>query len=122
MADVKDQNLVSLDDGDWEVAEGEPDLRGWTVFTADQRKIGEVDDLLADPAAMKVRYLTIELDREVAGSAQHERTLRVPIGRARVHEEERSVVLDVTATNFKNFESAPSQPFRDDQIKLTPSG
>jgi hypothetical protein len=57
MADVNEEGLVSLDDGGWEVAEGEQDVRGWSVVTADQRRIGEVDDLLADPVAQKVRYL-----------------------------------------------------------------
>jgi hypothetical protein len=56
MADLKEQELVSLDAGGWEVAEGEPDVRGWNVVTADQRKIGEVDDLLADPTD-ESRYL-----------------------------------------------------------------
>ena len=49
MADVKDQGLVSLDDDDWAVAEGEPDVRGWRVVSADDKKIGEVEDLLAEP-------------------------------------------------------------------------
>lgn len=38
MADPKDQGLVSLDEGGWQVAEGEPDVRGWDVVTADQRR------------------------------------------------------------------------------------
>ena len=65
MADLKDQGLVSLDEGGWEVAEGDPYVRGWDVLTADQRKIGEVDDLSADPTAMKVRYLTIQIDKDL---------------------------------------------------------
>jgi uncharacterized protein (TIGR02271 family) len=120
MADLKDQGLVSLDDGNWEVAAGEPDVRGWDVVTADQRKIGEVDDLLADPTAMKVRYLTIELDKG-AVSAQADHSVRVPISRARVHEAERKVVLDITGENLKNFATAPAHPWRDDQIKMTRS-
>ena len=104
MADVNEQGLVSLDDGSWEVAEGEQDVRGWTVVSADHRKIGEVDDLLADPVAMKVRYLTVEVDADVRGS-QSDRTVRVPIERARIHEAERTVVLDTDVANMRNFSS-----------------
>ena len=120
MADVNEQGLVSLDDGGWEVAEGEQDVRGWTVVTADQRKIGEVDDLLADPVAMKVRYLTVEVDAAARGS-QSDRTIRVPIERARLHEAERQVVLDTDAANMRNFASTPAQPLREDQLKMTRS-
>jgi uncharacterized protein (TIGR02271 family) len=120
MADLKDQGLVSLDEGDWEVAEGDPDVRGWDVLTADLRKIGEVDDLLADPTAMKVRYLTIEIDKDlVPDEAEH--NLLVPISRARVDEVDHKVVLDVMGANLKNFATAPSQPWRDDQVKMTRS-
>jgi hypothetical protein len=37
-----------------------------------------VEDLLADPAAMKVRFITVDLDSEVA-TGQGENTIRVPI-------------------------------------------
>ena len=77
MADVKDQGLVSLEDDDWAVAEGEPDVRGWRVVTADDKKMGEVKDLLADPTATSVRYITVDLDSEVA-TAQGENTIRIP--------------------------------------------
>ncbi len=63
------EGVVSIDESDMEVAEGEPDVRGWTVVTTDQHRIGEVEDLLVDPVAMKVRYLTIELDRDAQAAA-----------------------------------------------------
>jgi uncharacterized protein (TIGR02271 family) len=121
MSDVEEQGLVSLDDGGWEVAQGESDVRGWDVMTSDQRRVGEVDDLLADPAAMKVRYLTVELDEDVVGAAGTARTIRVPISRARLHEDEHKVVLDVTSANLEGFATTPAQPWRDDQVKLTRS-
>jgi uncharacterized protein (TIGR02271 family) len=118
MADLKDQGLVSLDEGGWEVAKGEPDVRGWDVCTADLRKIGEVDDLFADPTAMKVRYLTVEIDTDLV-SGQADQDLLVPISRARVDESQRKVVLDVTGANLQHFATAPSQPWREDQIRMT---
>lgn len=44
------------------VAEGDPDVRGWTVVGGDGHRIGTVNDLLVDQVAGKVCYLDIELD------------------------------------------------------------
>jgi uncharacterized protein (TIGR02271 family) len=120
MGDSNDPTLVSLDEGGWEVAEGEPDVRGWKVVTAARQRIGEVDDLLADPSAQKVRFITVELDRDVAGN--RERTIRVPIDRARIHEEQKEVVIDAAAnSDFGNLASAPVQPLHDDHVRVTRS-
>ena len=119
MADVKETGLVSLDEGDWDVAEGEPDVRGWDVVTSDRRKIGEVGDLLADAAAMKVRYLAIELDANTAAAS--ERTIRVPISRARIHESDRQVVLDMAAIPQDDIAAAPAQAWSQDQVRVTRS-
>jgi uncharacterized protein (TIGR02271 family) len=121
MVDPKEQGLVSLDEGGWQVAEGEPDVRGWDVITSDQRKIGEVDDLLADPAAMKVRFLTIDLDHDVARGST-DRTVRVPIDRARLQESEHKVLLDVTSADLSSMSTGAASPaWRDDQTRLTRS-
>ncbi len=59
--------LVHLDDlHDFKIAEGEPDIRGWDVRGTDGNKLGEVADLLVDTAAMKVRYIEVKLDKDVA--------------------------------------------------------
>lgn len=53
---------------DYQVAEGDPDVRGWEVVAADGARLGTVDDLLVDTAQMKVRYLDVELEQGVAAS------------------------------------------------------
>ena len=59
--------LVHFDDlDDFKIAEGEPDIRGWDVRGTDGEKIGEVEDLLVDTAAMKVRYIEVRLEKEIA--------------------------------------------------------
>jgi sporulation protein YlmC with PRC-barrel domain len=83
--------LKQLDD--FKVAEGEPDVRGWEVVSADGRKIGEVDELLVDTSAMKVRYLDVDLNDElIAGDP--DRHVLVPIGYARLERERDCVVVD----------------------------
>lgn len=93
MADELDR-VVPLDElDDFAVAEGDPDVRGWDVLSADGQKIGEVDNLLIDTAAMKVRYLEVDLDDEVVRDGA-ERHILVPIGYARLHEEDDQVLVD----------------------------
>ncbi|HKO15833.1 MAG TPA: PRC-barrel domain-containing protein [Gemmatimonadaceae bacterium] len=64
----EDERLVSLNDLDrWDVAEGEPDVRGWEVRTVGGRELGSVKDLLVDPDAREV----VMLDVDLSGSDQH---------------------------------------------------
>ncbi|HYW51219.1 MAG TPA: PRC-barrel domain-containing protein, partial [Gemmatimonadaceae bacterium] len=58
--------LAHLKDLDFKIAEGEPDIRGWDVRGTDGQKIGKVEDLLVDTAAMKVRYIEVHLDKDIA--------------------------------------------------------
>jgi len=51
----------------YQVAPGDPDVRGWLVLGADGRMIGEVDDLLVDTEALRARYLDVTLDSEWGG-------------------------------------------------------
>jgi len=54
---------------DYKVAKDDPDVRGWEVIARDGRTIGKVNDLLVDTAAMRVRYLDVELDRDLVANA-----------------------------------------------------
>ena len=58
--------LSRLDD--FKVASGNQDVRGWDVIARDGKKIGDVDDLLVDTTARKVRYLSVDLDRGLMGA------------------------------------------------------
>jgi uncharacterized protein (TIGR02271 family) len=58
---------------DVEIADHDPDVRGWQVITTDGREIGEVDDLIVDTAAMKVRYLEVDIDRSTFGLSEDRR-------------------------------------------------
>ncbi|HEX6940192.1 MAG TPA: DUF2382 domain-containing protein [Longimicrobiales bacterium] len=93
MANEMDR-IVPLDDlEDFEVAEGEPDVRGWEVLSADGERIGEVDQLLVDTTAMKVRYLDVDLENDVIGTDEDRHTL-IPIGFARLDEDNDQVFVD----------------------------
>jgi len=102
--------VVPLDQlDDFRVASGDPDVRGWEVMGADGRKLGEVDELLVDTTAMKVRYLDVDLDAEVGGAA--DRHVLVPIGYARLDREHDRVIVDELAAAdlraLPTYEHAP---------------
>lgn len=86
--------LGQLDD--FKVADGEPDVRGWEVLASDGRKIGEVDELLVDTAAMKVRYLDVDVDDGMVAGAT-DRHVLIPIGYARLDEDRDAVMVDALA-------------------------
>lgn len=64
---------------DFEVATGQPDVRGWTVRGSDGKPLGRVYELIIDPEALKVRYLDIELDAR-NGRGSEETHILLPIG------------------------------------------
>jgi hypothetical protein len=76
--------VVPLDQlDDFDVSSDDPDPRGWDVVCADGKKIGEVDELLVDTQAMRVRYLDVDLDDGVVDGTR-DRHVLIPIGSARL--------------------------------------
>lgn len=61
------------------IADGAPDIRGWPVYSADGRGMGRVHSLIADPTALRVRYLDIRVGTTAAitGDMRH---ILVPVG------------------------------------------
>ena len=64
---------------DFEVADGNPDVRGWTVRGNDGQALGTVFELIVDPEVLKVRYLDIELDTRFK-IKEYENHILLPIG------------------------------------------
>ena len=83
--------LRELDD--YEVADGDPDVRGWEVLGAGRQRIGKVDELLVDTAAMKVRYLEVDLAEDVLDGREKKRIL-IPIGHARLDPDDDRIFVD----------------------------
>jgi hypothetical protein len=107
--------LGQLDD--FEVADGDPDVRGWEVLAADGRTIGEVDELLVDAHAMKVRYLDVDVDGGVIADDRH---VLIPIGFARLDREHDRVMVDgLTATDLLGVPAYGQGPLtRDFEISV----
>lgn len=99
--------LGDLDD--FQVADGCPDVRGWDVVAADGRKVGTVHELIADTGAMRVRYLDVKLDKSAAGP-EGDRDVLVPIGTARLDQDDDRVMLDSDLPARRAFTAWPSPP------------
>lgn len=99
---------------DFKVAEGDPDVRGWEVTASDGRKIGEVDNLLIDTAAMKVRYLDVDLDDDLLEN-DDDRHVLIPIGYARLNEDDDRILVDALAsTDITGLPAYTHQPITRD--------
>jgi hypothetical protein len=77
--------------GDFQVAQDDPDVRGWEVVSEDGTLVGRVGELLVDTQAMKVRYLEVEVDPALVAGERH---VLVPIGYARLDPERDRVLVD----------------------------
>lgn len=104
--------LSDLDDLD--IADGEPDIRGWDVRDGQGTKIGEVDDLIIDLSAMKVRYMAVELDKDFF-SLDDERRVLVPIGNAQLDDDEDDVIIPASRESLLAMPAYDDDTFGDDQ-------
>lgn len=73
---------------DYEVADRNPDVRGWNVISADNKTIGKVDELIVDLDAMKVRYLDIIINKDINDAGTENRHLLIPIGAAQLDDKD----------------------------------
>ncbi len=112
--------VVPLDElAGYAVARGEPDVRGWDVIAGDGRRIGEVDELLVDAAAKKVRFLDVSVDEELVPDMETTQRILIPIDSARVHAAEDRVFVDGISSTEVVFSSAEKGRERD-EIPPTP--
>jgi photosynthetic reaction center H subunit len=82
---------------DYDVADGTPDPRGWTVIDAMRTDVGKVHDLIVDTVAMRTRYLDVELDKD-ATRLDDDRHVLIPVGLARLDDDHDRVVLAALTT------------------------
>ncbi|MGI9091601.1 MAG: DUF2382 domain-containing protein [Gemmatimonadaceae bacterium] len=88
--------------GDFKVAEGSPDPRGWDVIASDGMKVGKVHDLVVDTGGMRTRYLDIRLDTDIAGDGD-DRDVLLPVGAASLDDQDDHVVVGMTMAQIAAF-------------------
>ena len=92
---VVNDHLQELRSSGFEMAKGEPDIRGWKVFSSNEVVIGKIKELLFDVYSKKVRYIIVELDGKPINLLS--RDVIIPVGLAELDQTENLVYLpDVT--------------------------
>jgi sporulation protein YlmC with PRC-barrel domain len=91
MDKMKHRRLQELDQSDFEIIKGEPDIRGWDVRNSRGQKIGEVEELIIDAQQKKVRYMIVDLDDNEL-KLTHRKVI-LPIGLAELHKDDDDVIL-----------------------------
>jgi len=107
------RNLIPMRElKNFKVADGEPDIRGWHVFSSTGRELGIVQDLLVDTSANEVVMLDIDLRR-------NDRHTLAPIRAAWIDRRYQRVVIDSKALDAD--ETVPALPRRgtvsDDEVR-----
>src|SRR4051812_11307616 len=94
------KRLQELGGSDFEIADGQPDIKGWDVRNESGQKIGEVDELIFDVQSLKVRYIVLDMDENDLDL--DDRDVLVPIGIAQLHDKGDDVILPgVTAEQLR---------------------
>ena len=118
--------LEELGGSDFEIAEGQSNIKGWKVKNAAGLNCGEVDELIFNPASRKVRYMVLDLnDNEFNLDSKK---VLVPIGLATLHENDDEVYLAGITTGqlqgLPEYVEGQSTPASDRRLRnlLTGSG
>jgi photosynthetic reaction center H subunit len=98
--DFHASRLFRLSDlSDYEVADGDPDVRGWKVVGSDGMKLGEVEELIVDPEILKVRYLEVDAESELFSGH-----VLLPIGLAAVDADDKLIfIASLNAAVIRNY-------------------
>jgi len=105
-------HLVELGGSDYEIVDGEPDIRGWDVKNRSGIKIGEIDELLFNPDSLKVRYMVVDVDKNELNIEQ--KKILVPIGTAVLYNDGR--LQDNDVNEERNTIDADERMERNEQI------
>jgi len=109
----RNTRLQKLSNSDYEIVDGEPDIRGWDVKDTSGRQIGEVEELIFDVQSRKVRYLVVDLDDNELDL--EDREVLVPIGVAQLHKDDDDVILNgVTPDQLRSLPEYDEDRFDDD--------
>lgn len=85
------RRLEELGGSDYEMVDGDPNIKGWDIKDSLGAKLGEVDELLFNPATQKIRYIVALLEARVFGIEN--RKVLIPVGLAELHEHDDDVYL-----------------------------
>ncbi len=101
VSDSGEHRIVPLSEArDFRLARGAPNPRGWTVFAGDNERVGVVKDMLVDPVAMKIRFISVDLADDLF-NLREDRHVLVPMETVELRERGQDAwVQGATATQI----------------------
>lgn len=90
-------HIKELGKSKFEIAEGDSDIRGWTVKNEQGNILGEVHDLLFDTEAKRVLYIVLDMEGNELNLK--DRKVLVPLEIADLHEGYKNVILPGVMAN-----------------------
>jgi hypothetical protein len=92
---IYDEHLRELHASEYEMANGEPDIRNWKVVAVRNQEIGRIKELLFDETTRRVKYLVVSLYGKPLNLLSRE--VIVPIGLAELNKRDKLVFFrDIT--------------------------
>lgn len=89
--EFENSRLEELSGSDFEIADGQPDIKGWDVKNERGEVIGDIHELLFNLKTQQVRYLVVDTD---ANDLKLEaRKVLIPVGVVELHEDDDYVVV-----------------------------
>jgi len=95
--------LERLKGSDFEIADHQPDITGWEITDSLGNELGEVEDLIFDSNARKVRYIVASLEMDgslVIDTQEDSRLVLIPIGVVDLDEEDDEVIVPEASAMF----------------------
>lgn len=112
LEEKKFNHLIELGGSDYEIVDGEPDIRSWKVKNEAGQLLGKVDDLLFDPESQQVRYIIIDL-HDADFVIDEDKKVLAPIGLASLYDG-----TQIQASNEETTLDPPVEPI-DPSVILT---
>lgn len=85
--------------GQWRVAEGEPDIRGWNLASSDDDQVGEVSELIASPRTQQVYFLVAHIGGVLGIGGKH---VLVPLDVIHLDRDNRRVHVNATRDQLES--------------------
>jgi len=99
---VVNETLQELRASGYEMAKGEPDIRGWKVINSLNQEIGKIQEVLFDVKSRKVRYLIVDIHGKPLNLLS--RDVIIPVGLAELDQTENIVFFpDVTVGHLASL-------------------
>lgn len=84
---------------DWQVAQGDPDIRGWDILDQNNERIGQVDDLIINKRTSEAEYIVA---RYGGGLGMGAKDTLMPIDNINVDRNRKVVVSDFPADSLRS--------------------